>query len=161
MPATTPLLSHRYLRSYFQAPDHLGNRLVGGGEGIDSFVVRGAGWWGVGFCFLGGGWGEGGCVCEKEGRWLGWGGDVTWGSDGVSEGLGGCEGRCLCIMVWICTGGWGSLEGLFLGDAMWAGCVLSRGASFVFLNRFFLEGISWCFWTGPILRRWWKRCDCF
>ncbi len=93
MPATTPLLSHRYLRSYFLAPDHLGNRLVGGGEGTDSFVVRGAGWWGVGFCFLGGGWGEGGCGCEKEGRWSGWGGDVVWGSDGVSEGLGGCDGE--------------------------------------------------------------------
>lgn len=47
MPATTPLLSHQYLRSYFRAPDHLGNRLVGGGEGIDSFVVRDGG--GLGF----------------------------------------------------------------------------------------------------------------
>jgi len=36
---------------------------------------------------------EGGCVCEKERRWLEWGGDVMWGSDGVSEGLGGCDGE--------------------------------------------------------------------
>lgn len=42
---------------------------------------------------------EGGCVCEKEGRWLGLGGGVVWGNDGVSEGLGGCEGRCLCTTL--------------------------------------------------------------
>lgn len=36
---------------------------------------------------------EVGFVKRKEGRWLGLGGGVIWGSDGVSEGLGGCDGE--------------------------------------------------------------------
>ncbi len=60
---------------------------------------------GLGFASWEGGR-EGGCVCEKEGRWLGWGGDVVWGRDGVSEGLGGCDGElfvyyCMDLYRWL------------------------------------------------------------
>ncbi len=54
------------------------------------------------------------------------------------RGWVGVMGSCLYIIVWICTGGWGSLEGSFLGDAIWGGCVLSGGVSFAVLHRFFV-----------------------